>query len=66
VKVAARHVFAVQRRLVHERHVVAVAEILDIEFPIGLDRVGSTGDADHVLGFPGRGALGQVAQMVEQ
>ena len=57
VEVAARHGFAVQRRLVNEWHVVAVTEILEVELPVRLDGIRSTTDAHQLLWLPRRGAL---------
>src|ERR1700736_6449177 len=57
VEIAARHVFAVQRRFVNEWHVVAVTEILEVELPVRVDGIGSTTDAHQLLWLPRRGAL---------
>ncbi len=63
VEVALGHLLEVQGVLVDERHVIAVAEVFEVELPVGADWIGAARDADHVVGGPRFCALRQIAEV---
>ncbi len=66
VEVALGHLLEVQGVLVDERHVIAVAEVLEIELPVGAHRIFAARDGHHLVGLPRRGARRQIAEIARE